>query len=158
MLLYRPAALTSHALLVVVLHGCSQSAQAYTDGAGWLELADRCGFDVLAPEQPSANDAYLSFNWLANPDTTCGQGEAASIEQIVAWAVADLDRDQDRVFVTGLSSGGPMTTFMLATYPKILLADRLSPDCPIVRQRTLGKLLAACCMDIRAQKLKGATK
>lgn len=119
MWLYRPTGLTSKAPLVVVLHGCSQSAQAYTAGAGWLELAERHGFAVLAPEQTWTNNAYLSFHWFQNSDRARGHGEAASIVQMVACAVAELDIDEERIFVTGLSSGGAMTAVMLATYPEV---------------------------------------
>jgi poly(3-hydroxybutyrate) depolymerase len=36
--------------LVVVLHGCTQTAAAY-ESAGWSDLADEWGFYVLYPEQ-----------------------------------------------------------------------------------------------------------
>jgi poly(3-hydroxybutyrate) depolymerase len=50
MLTYMPDRLSRPAPLVVVLHGCTQSASSYADGAGWIELADRLGFGLLVPE------------------------------------------------------------------------------------------------------------
>lgn len=50
MLTYAPQDLPADAPLVLVLHGCTQHAEAYAQGAGWLTLADRYGFVVLAPE------------------------------------------------------------------------------------------------------------
>ena len=35
--------------LVVVLHGCGQTAAGYDHGAGWSSLADRYGFALLMP-------------------------------------------------------------------------------------------------------------
>jgi len=40
--------------LVVVLHGCTQTAASYDFGAGWSTLADRHGFVLLLPEQQRA--------------------------------------------------------------------------------------------------------
>ena len=45
--------------LVVVLHGCTQTAASYDFGAGWSTLADRHGFVLLLPEQQPANNAKM---------------------------------------------------------------------------------------------------
>jgi len=46
--------------LVVVLHGCGQTASGYDLGAGWSSLAKRYGFALLMPEQQAANNANLA--------------------------------------------------------------------------------------------------
>src|ERR1700748_1774050 len=51
MLLHVPKGLAPQRPLVVVLHGCTQTAEGYADGAGWLALARRFGFAVLCPQQ-----------------------------------------------------------------------------------------------------------
>lgn len=119
MLTYKPAGLAPGAPLVVVLHGCTQSAAAYAAGAGWLTLAEHVGFAVLAPEQTRANNANLCFNWFQPEDTARDAGEVASIRQMVRHAVATHELDPTRVFVTGLSAGGAMTVALLATYPEV---------------------------------------
>src|SRR5436190_20948624 len=62
MLSYAPAGVAKPAL-VVILHGCSQTAEAFAQGSGWIELAGRCGFALLCPEQKPANNANRCFNW-----------------------------------------------------------------------------------------------
>jgi feruloyl esterase len=119
MRVYRPAGLPKRAPLVVVLHGCRQTAEGYAAGAGWLTLADRFGFAVLCPEQVAANNAYCCFNWFEPGDSARGRGEAASIRQMIEWMLADGRLDRKRVFVTGLSAGGAMTNVMLAAYPDV---------------------------------------
>ena len=42
--------------LVVVLHGCGQTAAGYDMGAGWSTLAEHYGFALLMPEQLLAAD------------------------------------------------------------------------------------------------------
>ncbi|MDZ4319238.1 MAG: PHB depolymerase family esterase, partial [Phenylobacterium sp.] len=119
MLSYTPEGLPSDAPLVVVLHGCTQGAEAFAQDSGWLTLADRFGFAVVAPEQVSGNNPNRCFNWFVPADITRGGGEAASIAAMTAHATARFETDADRVFVSGLSAGGAMAAVMLATYPDV---------------------------------------
>jgi poly(hydroxyalkanoate) depolymerase family esterase len=116
--------------LVVVLHGCGQTAAGYDIGAGWSTLAKHCGFALLMPEQQLANNANGCFNWFNSDDTARGQGEAASIREMIARMSADHDIDPRRVFVTGLSAGGAMTSVMLATYPEVFAAGAIIAGLP----------------------------
>ena len=125
MLTYVPEALAQDAPLVVVLHGCTQTAQAYAEGAGWLELADRLGFAVVCPEQSRANNANRCFNWFEPGDTARGSGEVASIRAMIAHATAEYGIDTARVFVTGLSAGAAMAAALLASYPEVFAAGAL---------------------------------
>src|SRR4051812_3309088 len=83
MLTHVPKVLAPGAALVVVLHGCTQRAGSHARAAGWLALADRLGFAVLAPEQVSANNPNRCFNWFEPGDIARGSGEAASIHAMV---------------------------------------------------------------------------
>ncbi|MEO6341367.1 MAG: PHB depolymerase family esterase, partial [Caulobacteraceae bacterium] len=125
-----PETLPANAPLVVVLHGCGQSAAAYDRGAGWSTLADRFGFVVLAPEQNRTKHLNGCFNWFLPGDTTRGGGEAASIRQMVAHAVATHGLDPQRVYVTGLSAGGGMTSAMLAAYPEVFAGGAIIAGLP----------------------------
>jgi poly(hydroxyalkanoate) depolymerase family esterase len=116
--------------LVVVLHGCGQTAAGYDLGAGWSKLAKHCGFALLMPEQQIANNANGCFNWFNPDDIARGQGEAASIRQMIGRISADHGIDPQRVFVTGLSAGGAMTSVMLATYPEVFAAGAIIAGLP----------------------------
>ncbi|MBX6383730.1 MAG: hypothetical protein IRZ07_12275 [Microbispora sp.] len=50
--------------------------------------ADQWGFAPVLPQTPTADNASSCFNWFQPGDTTRGQGEAASIRAMVAYAVA----------------------------------------------------------------------
>jgi poly(hydroxyalkanoate) depolymerase family esterase len=130
MLTYRPEDGGRGMSLVVVLHGCAQRAEAFTRQAGWLALADRYGFVVVAPEQSPANNPNRCFNWFEPQDSRRGHGEAASIAGMVAHAVRTHHVDPARVFVTGLSAGGAMTTVMLANYPDVFAAGAVVAGLP----------------------------
>lgn len=113
--------------VVVVMHGCTQSAADYTK-AGWNELADRVGFVVVYPEQSATNDPMRCFHWYLPEDTTRGKGEAASIAAMAEWAKKKYGAT--RAFVTGLSAGGAMTSVMLATYPDVFEAGAIIAGIP----------------------------
>lgn len=118
MLAYVPQGLTSRAPLVVLLHGCTQKSSSFARSSGWLALADRLGFALLAPEQDLSNNPNRCFNWFEPGDTVRNGGEAASIYAMTQHMVRSHDLDAQRVFITGLSAGGAMTTVLLATYPE----------------------------------------
>ncbi len=125
-----PPGLPAGAPLVVVLHGCTQTAAGYDKGAGWSTLAARHGFALLFPEQQRANNAHTCFNWFEPGDVTRDHGEVASIRAMVAKMEADLRIDPARVFVTGLSAGGAMTSALLATYPDVFAAGAVIAGLP----------------------------
>ncbi|WP_432612810.1 extracellular catalytic domain type 1 short-chain-length polyhydroxyalkanoate depolymerase [Mesorhizobium mediterraneum] len=116
---YAPANLPHGAALVVVMHGCTQTADGYDRGSGWSQLAEQEGFAVLFPEQQRANNANLCFNWFVPGDIRRDSGEALSIRQMVEALVVAHKIDRERIFVTGLSAGGAMTSVMLAAYPDV---------------------------------------
>lgn len=130
MYVHRPANLAANPAVVVAMHGCSQNAQMYADNAGLVKFADQHGFLLVFPEQTSANNSSKCFNWFQPGDTRRGQGEAASIRQMVAHARSAYGADPGRVFVTGLSAGGAMTSVMLAAYPDVFNAGAVIAGIP----------------------------
>jgi len=114
-----PRNLGPEAALVVVLHGCTQSAGGYDTASGWSQLADEQGFALLYPEQKRSNNANGCFNWFEPHDTRRHSGEAQSIRQMIAAVQERHEIDPRRIFITGLSAGGAMTATMLATYPEV---------------------------------------
>ena len=116
--------------LVVVLHGCAQTAASYDLGAGWSTLADRFGFALLLPEQQRANNPNGCFNWFEPADTSRRSGEALSIRQMIEKMVSAHGIDTGRVYITGLSAGGAMTSVMLATYPEVFAGGAIIAGVP----------------------------
>ena len=127
---YLPARLAADSALVVVLHGCTQTAAGYDLGAGWSTLADRYGFAVLLPEQQRSNNPNGCFNWFQPGDIERGRGECLSIRQMIEAMVIGSGIDRRRVFVTGLSAGGAMTSVMLACYPEVFAGGAIIAGLP----------------------------
>ncbi len=122
MFTYVPPNTSAGAPLVVVLHGCGQSADEYVTRSGWQTIADQYGLVLLAPQQTLSNQLNRCFNWYETGDNARDVGEALSIHNMVEQVVSAEGIDASRVFVTGLSAGGFMTTAMLAAYPELFSA------------------------------------
>jgi poly(hydroxyalkanoate) depolymerase family esterase len=108
--------------VVIVLHGCTQNAKQCARLTGWNELADKNGFVVIYPEQRSWNNPAKCFNWFTDNNQTRDKGEAQSVRSMIAYAVKQYQADSTKIFITGLSAGGAMTTNMLAMYPEVFNA------------------------------------
>jgi len=117
---YVPASLPAGRPLVLVLHGCSQTAAAM-EAAGWNKLADAHKFAVVYPEQATANNAVRCFNWAGEygdpANLVRGQGENQSIISMIDSAITRHEVDPKQVYIVGFSAGGAFAAVMLATWP-----------------------------------------
>jgi poly(hydroxyalkanoate) depolymerase family esterase len=130
---YVPASLPANRPLVVVLHGCSQTA-ASMEVAGWNKLADQYQFAVLYPEQTSSNNPISCFNWageygdLAN--LTRGQGENQSIIEMIDTMKTSHGIDAAKVYLVGFSAGGAFVPVLLSTWPERFAAASIMEGIP----------------------------
>ncbi len=120
MYIYVPDRLAASPPIIVAIHYCSGTAQAYYSGSPYARLADQHGFIVIYPESP-----YSGTCWdVSSPATLTHDGGANSnsIANMVTWTIAQYNADASRVFVTGTSSGAMMTNVLAATYPNLFKA------------------------------------
>lgn len=117
--IYQPNGIVGSAPIVVVLHGCTQTAQQAADQTGWNKLADVNKFYVVYPEQSIFNNSNRCFNWFLSGDQEKNQGENLSIKQMVDHMKNNFNIDNSKIFVTGLSAGAAMTEVACATYPEV---------------------------------------
>jgi poly(hydroxyalkanoate) depolymerase family esterase len=127
---YVPTGITGSAPLVVAMHGCTENANMYATQTGWNKLADLHKFYVIYPEQVSANNSSLCFNWFDTTDASRNVGEALSVKQMVDYMKAHYSINASEVYVTGLSAGAAMTAVMMATYPDVFSKGAIMAGVP----------------------------
>lgn len=125
-----PPGLEPDAPLVVALHGCTQTASAFEHESGWSTLADRYGFVVLYPEQPTCKNSFRCFSWFDPAQIERGRGEIGEIAVMVAAARAEYSIDPTRVYVTGFSAGAGMAVALMASYPEVYQAGAILAGLP----------------------------
>lgn len=115
--IYVPKKLAKSPGVIVAIHYCTGSAQAYYNGSPYKTLSEQYGFIVIYPSSP-----HQGTCWDVSSKQTLthnGGGDSNTIANMVKWTLKEYKADASKVFVTGSSSGAMMTNVMAATYPDL---------------------------------------
>lgn len=112
-----PAKVASPAPLVVMLHGCTQTAEAFADATQMDAVAEAKGFVVAYPEQSSDTIPTRCFRWYDPAHQARDAGEPKELADAADEIAVAHGVDPERVYVAGLSAGAAMSVILGATYP-----------------------------------------
>lgn len=108
--------------MVVMLHGCSQTATDFAAGTGMNRLADELGVLVLYPQQAPGANVGRCWNWHDPRHQARGRGEPAVIAALTRHAMALGRANPARIYIAGISAGGTAAAIIGAAYPDLFAA------------------------------------
>jgi len=141
--LYSPARRTEPPPMVVMLHGCTQSAEDFAAGTQMNRLADVHGFLVVYPEQAGHANPARCWNWFKTEDQVRDAGEPSLIAGMVRDVAASHGVDPTRIFVAGLSAGAAMAVILGETYPELFAGVGVHSGLPYGSAHDIPSAMAA---------------
>jgi poly(hydroxyalkanoate) depolymerase family esterase len=112
---------TSSLPLVVMLHGCEQTATRFSQGTRMNRLAEQKGFAVLYPQQSLKAHPNRCWPWYEKT-TQEGGGEVKLIVGTIRKVLEKYPIDTTRIYVAGLSAGAAMANIIALNYPHLVAA------------------------------------
>lgn len=129
--LFEPGQPEPPTALVVMLHGCTQSADDFAAGTRMNTLAQAHNLLVAYPEQARAANPSRCWNWFLARNQRRGEGEPAAIAAVIGAVAAAHGIAAGRVMVAGLSAGGAMAAIMAEAYPELFAAVGIHSGLPV---------------------------
>ncbi len=132
--------------LLVMLHGCGQTATDFAVGTAMNVLAEAYSFIVVYPQQTNRYNLHSCWNWFDPAHQVRECGEPASIAGIVQSMQQDTVHwtiDPRRIYVAGLSAGAAMAVVLGTTYPDLFAAVGVHSGLEYQAATTLERALKA---------------
>nr|WP_244099949.1 PHB depolymerase family esterase [Burkholderia anthina] len=104
--------------VVVMLHGCKQTAESFATGTRIGRIAERAEFAVLFPEQAKTAHSHRCWNWHGD----ASHSEALAIASLIEAVVQERGFDRDRVYLAGMSAGAGLAARLAIESPDLFAA------------------------------------
>ncbi len=144
--LFRPASLPAKRdsrALVVMLHGCTQSADDFAKGTRMNAAAEAGGFLVVYPEQTAAAQPQKCWNWYTPQQFMRDKGEAALLAGLIDSVAHAEGVSAQHVSLVGISAGAAMAANLAVAYPERYAALAMHSGIPALAASDVAGALTA---------------
>lgn len=107
--------------LLVMLHGCRQSATQFAQGTRMNVLAEKKGYAVLYPQQSIGVQAQRCWRWY-NQSTQSGGSETELLAALIRTICEQHAIDRRRIYACGISAGAGMAAALALNHPELIAA------------------------------------
>ena len=104
--------------LIVMLHGCDQSATLFAQGTRMNHWAEKLGYAVVYPQQSVSAHPHRCWKWYDRA-TQHGAGDVCLITGIVRKVADNYPIDRSRIFIAGISAGAGMANIVALNHPEL---------------------------------------
>jgi poly(hydroxyalkanoate) depolymerase family esterase len=104
--------------LIVMLHGCDQTATLFAQGTRMNQLAETAGYAVLYPQQSVSSHRHRCWKWFDRA-TQQGGGDVPMIIGIINKVRATYPIDGSRIYICGISAGAAMANIVALNHPDL---------------------------------------
>lgn len=119
--LYVPDNASGPLPLIVMLHGCEQTATLFAQGTRMNQLAEKAGFAVVYPQQSLSAHSHRCWKWYDRA-TQHGGGDVPLIMDVVRKVQARYPIDAARIYIGGISAGAAMAHIVALNHPGLFAA------------------------------------
>lgn len=110
--------------LIVMLHGCHQSATQFAQGTRMNQLAEDKGYAVLYPQQLVRMQSQRCWRWYEQ-SVQHGAGETAILAALIGAVCRQYPINHSRIYACGISAGAGMAAVLALNHPELIAAIAL---------------------------------
>ncbi|MCU6500448.1 PHB depolymerase family esterase [Rugamonas sp. A1-17] len=107
--------------LLVMLHGCHQTATQFAQGTRMNQWAEQMGYAVLYPQQLVSVQAQRCWKWYDRA-TQEGGGDVPTIVGMIGKVMTQYAIDRSRIYIAGISAGAGMANIIALNHPQLFAA------------------------------------
>ncbi len=104
--------------LIVMLHGCDQSATLFAQGTRMNQLAGQEGYAVMYPQQSVSAHPHRCWKWYDRA-TQQGGGDVHLIVGALGKVMDAYPIDRSRMYICGISAGAAMANIVALNHPEL---------------------------------------
>ncbi len=110
--------------VLVMLHGCKQTATEFAQGTRMNQLAAKAGMVVVYPQQSRHRQTLRCWRWY-QPEKNHGYAEADAIAALLRNLIQRQKVDKTRIYLAGMSAGAGMASLLALRHPNLFAAVAL---------------------------------